>query len=173
METFLEILKYILPSFVVFGATYFVMIKFLDTEHRKQLLLIRQENQKITTPLRLQAYERLILFLERTSMDKIILRVNKPGMSAKLLQADLIRTIQQEFDHNLTQQLYTSNTSWETVKKAKDESLKIINIAVTQMKPGASAADLAQQIFEIMMKLEKSPSQLAIFILKKEIRQLF
>ena len=173
METFLEILKYILPSFITFGATYFVMNKFLDSEHRKQLLLLRQENQKLTTPLRLQAYERLILFLERISMDKLVLRVNKPGMNASLLQAGLIRTIQQEYEHNLTQQLYTSNSSWDTVKKAKDESLKIVNLAGAQMKPDSNATDLGQKIFEIMTKLDKSPSQIAILILKKEIRQLF
>jgi hypothetical protein len=173
METFLEILKYVLPSFVVFGATYFVMNKFLDTEHRKQMVQLRQENQKITTPLRLQAYERLVLFLERISMDKLVLRVSKPGMSSKLLQTDLIRTIQQEFEHNLTQQLYTSNTAWDTVKKAKDESMKIINLAGAQMKPDSNAVELGQKIFEIMTKLDKSPSQIAILILKKEIRQLF
>ncbi|MBL4592439.1 MAG: hypothetical protein JKX68_01330 [Flavobacteriales bacterium] len=173
METFLEILKYILPSLIMFGALYFVMNRFLDTEHRKQLLVLRQENQKITTPLRLQAYERLVLFLERISMDKLVLRVNKPGMSAKLLKSELLRTIQKEFEHNLTQQLYTSNTSWDTVKKAKDESLKIVNLAGVQMKPDANGAELGQKIFEIMLKLDKSPSQIAVLILKKEIRQLF
>ena len=173
METFLEILKYILPSLIVFGATFFVMKKFLDAEHRKQLLLLRKENQSVTTPLRLQAYERLILFLERISMDKLVLRVTKPGMNALLLKTDLLRTIHQEYEHNLTQQLYTSNTSWDTVKKAKDESLKIINLAATQVKPDASAPELGQKIFEIMTKLDKSPSQIAILILKKEIRQLF
>ena len=173
MDTILEILKYILPAGLVFGATYFVMNKFMDSEHRKQLLMLRQENQKVTTPLRLQAYERIVLFLERISMDKLILRVNKPGMSAKLLQADLMRTIQQEFDHNLTQQLYVSNTSWETVRKSKDESLKIINLAGAQMKSDSKGADLGQKIFEIMMKIDKSPSQIAILFLKKEIRQLF
>ena len=173
METFLEILKYILPSFIVFGATYFVMQKFLDAEHRKQLLLLRQSNQKVTTPLRLQAYERLLLFLERIAMDKLVLRVNRPGMSAKILQAELIRTIQEEFDHNLTQQLYTSNSAWDTLKKAKDESMKIVNVAGTQLKPGATGPELGQKIFEIMMKLETSPAQLAILILKKDIRQLF
>lgn len=173
METFLEILKYILPAFIVFGATYFVMNKFLDTEHKKQLLQLKQENQKLTTPMRLQAYERLILFLERVAMDKLVVRVNKPGMSAKLLQADLIRTITQEFDHNLTQQMYISNNSWEIIKKAKDELLKVITLAGTQMKPDAKGLDLAQKIFEIMTKLERSPSQYAILILKKEIRQMF
>ncbi len=173
MDTFLEILKYILPSFVMFGALYFVMNRFLETEHRKQLMVLRKENNTITTPLRLQAYERLVLFLERISMDKLVIRVNKPGMSANLLKAELLRTIQQEFDHNLTQQLYISNTSWETVKKTKDESMKIVNLAASQMKPNAKATDLGQKIFEIMTKLEKSPSQITILILKKEIRQLF
>lgn len=157
----------------MFGALYFVMNRFLDTEHRKQLMVLRKENNTVTTPLRLQAYERLVLFLERISMDKLVLRVNKPGMSAKLLKAELLRTIQQEFDHNLTQQLYISNTSWDTVKKAKDEYLKVVNLAGSQMKPDSNSLNLAQKIFEIMTKLEKSPSQIAILILKKEIRQLF
>ena len=142
----------------MFGALYFVMNRFLDTEHRKQLMVLRKENNTVTTPLRLQAYERLVLFLERISMDKLVLRVNKPGMSAKLLKAELLRTIQQEFDHNLTQQLYISNTSWDTVKKAKDEYLKVVNLAGSQMKPDSNSLNLAQKIFEIMTKLEKSPS---------------
>ena len=75
METVLEILKYILPAFITFGATYFVMQKFLDNEHRKQMLLFRKESQKEITPLRLQAFERVILFLERTALDKLILRI--------------------------------------------------------------------------------------------------
>ena len=173
METFLEILKYILPSLIMFGGVYLVMNKFLDTEHRKQLLLLRQENQKVTTPLRLQAYERLVLYLERMAMDKLVIRLNKPGMTAKSLQANLLRTIQEEFDHNLTQQLYISNTSWDTIKATKAELFKAINMAGAQMKPTSNAAELGQKIFEIMLKLDKSPSQIAILILKKEIRQLF
>jgi len=173
METFLELLKYIIPSLVVFGATYLVMIKFLDTENRKQLLELRQENQKVTTPLRLQAYERFVLYLDRISMDKLVLRVNRPGVSAQILKTDLLRTVQKEFDHNLTQQLYISNTSWQTIKKAKDESLKIINLAGSQMNTESTGTELGQKIFEIMTKLDNSPSQIAILILKKEIRQLF
>jgi hypothetical protein len=173
METFLEILKYILPSFIVFGATYFVMSKYLDNDYRKQLLLLRKENQKETTPLRLQAFERVVLFLERIAMDKLVLRVHKPGMSAKMLQAELIRTINDEFNHNLTQQVYISATSWVAVKKAKDESIKVINIAGTQLDSIATGANLGQKIFEIMMTLEASPTQLAINTLKQEVRQLF
>lgn len=173
METFLEILKYILPSLIVFGATYFVLSKYLDNDYRKQLLMLRRENQKDTTPLRLQAFERLILFLERMSMDKLVLRVHKPGMSAKLLQAELVRAINEEFNHNLTQQVYIASSSWAAVKKAKDESLKVITIAGSQMDSVATGANLGQKIFEIMSTLNASPTQIAIDTLKVEIRQIF
>lgn len=173
MDTFLEILKYILPSLIMFGALYFVMNRFLDTEHRKQLSILKKENISITTPLRLQAYERFTLFLERIVADKLILRVNRPGMDAKFLKAALLKTIEEEFNHNLTQQLYISVSTWETVKRAKEETIKIINVAGANVPPDAQGAALAKNIFDIVTSLEKQPAQFAILTLKKEIRQLF
>ena len=173
METVLEILKYILPAFITFGATYFVMQKFLDSEHRKQLLLYRRESQKETTPLRLQAFERVVLFLERSTLDKLVLRIYKPGMSAKMLKAQLTITINEEFNHNLTQQIYISSTTWNVVRKAKDETIKIINMAGANVSDTATGNELSQKIFEIMMKLEYAPTQIAINQLKQEIRQIF
>lgn len=173
MEDFLDILKYTIPAFIVFLATYFVMKKFMDVEYRKQMLAMRKEGQKTITPLRLQAFERVILFLERIAPNNLVLRVHKPGMSAKLLQVELLKAINDEFNHNLTQQIYISSSSWESVKKAKDEVVKVINIAGTQMSDTSTGSNLGQKIFEIMMKLEKSPTQIAIHILKNEIRQLF
>ncbi len=173
METFLELLKYILPSLIMFGATYFVLQKFLDNEHRKQMLMFRKETQSETINLRLQAFERLVLFLERSSLDKLVLRLHKPGMSAKLLQAEINRAITEEFNHNLTQQVYISATTWDIIKKAKDETLKVVNLAGTQMKHDSNAAELGQKIFEIMGELEATPTQIAINQIKKEVRQLF
>ncbi|PJA09621.1 MAG: hypothetical protein COX70_01285 [Flavobacteriales bacterium CG_4_10_14_0_2_um_filter_32_8] len=173
METFLELLKYILPSLVVFAATYFVIQKFMDNEHRKQLLQIRIENQQITTPLRLQAYERLVLFLERISLDSLVLRVHQPAMNAKQLQLELIKSVNQEFEHNLVQQIYISTTTWGYVKKAKDDVIKVINMAATHVPANSKGVDLGQKIFEIMMKTEATPTHTAITLLKKEIRQLF
>ena len=84
MEEFLDILKYILPSLVVLAATLLVIKKFMDAEQRKHMYEIRKENQKVVTPLRLQAYERIVLLMERISPENLVLRVHKPGMSAKL-----------------------------------------------------------------------------------------
>ena len=173
MDVLLEILKYVVPSLVVFAATYFIIQKFMDNEYRKQLLLLKKENHNITTPLRLQAYERLVLLLERISFNNMVLRVHQPGMSAKLLQAELLKAVQQEFEHNLVQQIYISSSGWEQVKKAKEDVVKIINLASAQMKDDSTGADLGQKIFEIMMKMEVSPTHATIALLKKEIRQLF
>jgi hypothetical protein len=173
METFLDILKYIIPSLVVFATAYLIIQKFMESEYRKQLLMIRRENQQVTTPLRLQAYERLVLFLERVSPNNLVLRIHKHGMSSKLLQAELLKAVNEEFTHNLTQQIYISSSSWEAIRKTKDDLLKIINLAAAQMKDNSTGTDLAKKIFEIMMKMEVSPTHVTIALLKKEIRQLF
>ncbi len=173
METFLEILKYIIPSIITFAAAYLVMQKFMDSEQRKAMLMFRKESQKEILPTRLQAFERIIIFLERTAPEKLVLRVHKPGMSGKLLKAELVRTINDEFNHNLAQQIYISGTSWEMVKKSKDEIIKVINLAGSQLNDHTTGPELAQKIFEIMMKIEVSPTQVAINQLKKEIKMIF
>lgn len=173
METFLELLKYVVPAFIMFLATYLILKKFMDNEYRKQMLELRKANQKIATPLRLQAYERLVLFLERISLNNMVARVQKPGMNAKLLHSSLIITVKAEYEHNISQQIYVSATAWDTIKISKEEVIKVINIAFSQMKEDASGAELSKQIFEILMKLEASPTQIASMQIKKEVRQLF
>lgn len=173
MQEVLDIAKYILPSLVVLVATLLIIKKFMDAEQRKQLYEVRKENQKATTPLRLQAYERIVLFLERISPENLVLRVHKPGMSAKLLQANLIITIKTEFEHNVAQQIYISSSSWEVVKKVKEDIIRAINIAADNLDDNATGVELGQKLFEVMSKLEKSPTHVAIGILKNEIRQLF
>lgn len=145
----------------------------MDNEYRKQLLELRKANQNYTTPLRLQAYERMILFLERVSLNNLVSRVSKQGQSAKQLQSDLIITVRTEFEHNLSQQIYVSSNAWEAVKLSKEEVIKVINIAATQLKDEAKGVELSQKIFEILLKLEVSPTQSAITQIKKEVRQLF
>ena len=94
-------------------------------------------------------------------------------MDAKLLKAALLKTVEEEFNHNLTQQLYISASTYQVVKQAKEETIKIINIAGANLPDNAKGADLAKNIFEVLTSLEKQPAQFAILTLKKEIRQLF
>ena len=173
MDALLEILKIVLPSGIVFATSYFLVKNFLNSEHEKRLSEARLANQQTITPIRLQAYERIILFLERISPNSLIARVYKNGMSSRQLQAELLKTIRAEFEHNLSQQIYMSNKTWEMVKGAKEENIKLINLASTKVLDNASGLDLSQTIIQMNSQLVKSPTQTAIENIKSEIEERF
>lgn len=173
MEAFLEILKYVLPSIVVFVTAYLILQKFMDNEYRKQMMELKKNNLNKITPLRLQAYERMVLFLERMALNNLINRLHTNNESALQFKNKLIAHINSEFDHNLTQQLYLSAKAWEMVRSAKEETIKIINIAYNQLEENATGTDLGKKAFELVIQLEKDPARIAVEFLKKDIRQLF
>ncbi len=173
MEDFLEILKYILPSGAVFATAYFLIRAMLENENRKKMLEMKMNNQVTSIPVRLQAYERVILLLERLSPGSLVLRVTQPGMSAFELQTALIQNIRDEFEHNLAQQIYLSSTAWELTKNAKEETIKLVNIAASKLNESATSIDLGSVIFELSASKDKLPVSEAIEYIKKEVRQLF
>lgn len=173
MIAFLEILKYILPSVVVLLASYFAMKAFFDNEKNKRRIELRSSNQKLITPIRLGAYERLVLFLERIQPDSMLMRLQQKGMTSKDLQSDLLSLIRAEYEHNLSQQVYVTNQAWEVVKSAKENTVKIINMSAGKISPQASSFDLSKAILETVMQANKTPSTVAIEYLKNEVRQFF
>jgi len=173
MEELLEILKYTLPSIVVFVATFFVMKKFLDNEYRKQLFELRKSNLKTITPIRLQAYERATLFLERINMENLLKRVTKPNMQADQLQMALIGAIRSEYEHNLSQQIYMSEDAWYAVKSAREETVKMIHMSMAMIEGKGTAMDLTKAIFTQLEENKALPYEKGIIILKKEVKHLF
>ncbi|MCC7050503.1 MAG: hypothetical protein IT239_01825 [Bacteroidia bacterium] len=173
MDVLLEILKFIIPSGITFATAYFIIKRFLDNESRKTLLELKQANNSEVIKLRIQAFERTMLLLERISPYSLIPRVHKNGMSAIYFQTELLHQIRSEFEHNLTMQLYLSHGAWELVKSAKEETIKIINIAASRTNEASTSADLAKNIYDIMGQIEKVPSQIAIDYLKKEFQSKF
>ncbi len=146
---------------------------FLDREFRDRMIEARQKNKETLTPVRLQAYERLTLFLERISPNHLLMRTAQGNKSANDLRQELLRNIREEFEHNLTQQIYVSNNAWEMVKKAKEEMVKVINTEAEQLPSDASAIDLSKQIFKRCSQMERLPTQVASTQLKSEARKLF
>jgi hypothetical protein len=173
LQLFIGALKMIIPAFIVFLTAYYLVKNFLDNDARKRLTEIRIANQGIITPTRLQAYERIALFLERISPNSLIPRVNKPGMSARLLQTELIKAIRTEFEHNLSQQIYISGHAWEMVKTAKEEIIKLVNISSTKIPDTASSIDLSQMIINISAQVAKLPTDVALEYIKREVGQNF
>ena len=173
MEIVLEILKITIPALVVFIAVYFVLKKVLENETEKRMLELKSEKANDFTPLRLQAYERLILLLERISPNNMVLRVHKKGMSARFFQLELIKTIRAEYEHNLTQQLYVSSSSWRIVTGAKEEMLKLVSLAASGLEKDATAEDLSAVLIKNTAEVQNLPTKVAIEFLKKEVRKMF
>lgn len=173
MEIFLEVVKLLSPSIIVFFTAYFLIKRLLDSQERKLKIEIRRENAKSIIPQRLQAYERLILLMERLEPNNLILRTHKKNTSARSYQSELIQTVRQEYEHNLSQQIYVSNASWSLVKQAKEESIKLINISAARLKEDAKSIDLSKYMIEMASQMERLPNEVAIDYLKREARKMF
>ena len=172
-DTVLEILKYILPSLIVFLTTWYLASGYFRREDKKRSLKLSLNNQNLITPLRLQAYERIILYLERINPENLLMRLNKQGQTCQQLQNELLFTIRAEFEHNLSQQIYISNKAWELLKNAKNSTLQLINEAAEKTDKNLPSFNLSKAILENIMAKEKNPASEAILFIKNEINRYF
>ena len=143
--------------------------KFLE----KQRIDVRSKNVEITLPLRLQAYERMCLFLERITPNNLLLRLVPSATSALELQQVVLHEVREEYNHNVAQQLYISTHAWEQIVNAMNETVAIVNQAAAEVSPEAPAADLAKKVFSHVIEKEIQPSTQALRVLKEEIRNVF
>ena len=173
MEILLEILKYTIPSLVVFFTTFYFLRTWSRQEDKRRNHEFNMQLKDEILPVRLQAYERSILFLERISPESILLRLNRNGMTSAELMAELQSTIRQEYEHNLAQQTYVSTEAWEKVQAAKNQIQKLINDSAAELKMDASSSSLGKLVLEKAMELKTPPSQAAIAFLKKEVQDIF
>ncbi len=173
LATILEILKYTIPALIVLISSYLIVQKFLVSQvQRKQLALLR-DNNDVTLRLRLQAYERLVVFLERIQPRNLIPRLYHPEMSAKELQQALIVQINSEFEHNLSQQIYVSTQVWDTVKNVKEQEINMISQLSQQLKPDATAKDLHARIVDYVVTVEGDmPTDVALEVIHDEARKV-
>jgi hypothetical protein len=158
---------------LVLGAVLIIIRYWFSFKKQPSVIAPKGEEQKIILPIRLQAYERIILFLERISPNNLIMRLNKPEMSSIQLQSALVKVIREEFEYNLSQQLYISFKAWELVKNAKEETIKLINIASGKIPDTASSGELVKIILDLSLEKEKLPVNVAIDEIKKEIQKIF
>ena len=163
----------LLPAVVVFLTAYHIFRQYLRSRALEQAGAQKDEGRKQLLPLRLQAYERLALFLERIEPGPLVLRVHKSNMSSSMLHGALVATIREEFEHNVTQQIFVSDKLWGKVRQAKEETIRLVNISFQQTGEVSAGTNLSRQIFENVSRLSGSPSQEAMLVLKDEVRRLF
>lgn len=169
----LEILKFTLPALLVFLTAYILIDKQLKNEERKRTFYLKKDNLSTITPIRLRAYERLMLLLERTTPNTLILGVSIPGMKNRELHSALLESIRHEFSHNISQQIYVSDELWKYIKNAQESLLKLVNTCAAKCQPDDSATQLAEQIIQVYSSNNETPSELAISTLKNEVRFIF
>jgi len=173
MDTLIEFAKLLVPAGAVLYGMYLVVKSFVQKELNQAALEIRAKNQEVTMPIRLQAYERICLLLERIAPNNLVLRLNENTFSAQEFHQVLVNEVREEFNHNVSQQIYVSEQAWDMVRNAKEEIIATINQAAQSLPENAKSLDLAKQIFEQMMKKPVDPSNQALAQIKKEIRTLF
>jgi hypothetical protein len=173
MDVLLEILKYTIPALIVFFTVFLFLRTWGKQEDKRRNHEFNMHLKDDILPVRLQAYERVILYLERIAPESILLRLNRTGMTSSQLQTELQNTIRQEYEHNLAQQTYISIIAWDKVQLAKNHILKLINESAGELKDDASGSTLGKLVLEKVMELKTPPSQVAIGFLKKEVQDLF
>ena len=173
MDPVIDLIKIILPAAIVLYAVYLIVKSFLNREFERKVLELKMKNTETILPIRLQAYERMALFLERISPNNLILRLRDHSLSSREFQQKLLSEIRHEFNHNLSQQVYMSDESWNLIKKAMEEIVVVINSAAGAGDGEGSSTDLSKSIFEVMIQKEEDPVAVALTYLKNEIRQVF
>lgn len=171
MENLTELLRYILPSVVVLLTAYLMLKVFFESERNKRNQEFLNERIRISLPIRLQAYERIILFLERISPQNLVMRLHKPALSAAAFHRELLQAVREEFTHNLSQQLYVSLQAWELVKGSKEEVIRQINTSFAQLDEKATATDLSNKLLEISS--DKLSVRKTLDYLKSEAARVF
>lgn len=172
MDLLLDILQIAIPSLLVFLTAWLLLRNMIrnDQDRRRQELIL--QNSRTITPIRLQAYERVVLFLERISLESLLIRINSPGMSASQLHTSLLNSIRSEFEHNLSQQIYMTQQAWEVVKNARSNTIKLINTEYEKIPENATGIELSRKLLERIMDLEKEPTRTAIEYIKNEVARM-
>ena len=134
---------------------------------------LNKESRAALLPLRLQAHERLIIFVERINPANLLVRLHQQGIGVKELQNLVVNDVKSEFQHNIAQQLYVNSVSWNVIRKLKDDTIAMINNVVQGLPEAATGIDLSKKVLQHMATISENPYDLTIDHLKKDIYQLF
>jgi len=170
-ETIIVLAFSIVPALITGVVAYYFFSMHTKNEDGRRRFLLHKDSQKHAMPLRLQAYERLVLFLERINPSKLLIRVTPQSSNKQDYEDYLIAQIEQEYEHNLTQQIYISAESWDIVTTAKNATIQLIRKSNMSEK-----VDSANKLREVMLTDlfdKQSPSSVAVAYLKNEVSQMW
>jgi hypothetical protein len=173
MEVFIEFIKILIPASVVLYAAYLLVRMFIQREIDLKKLEVRGRSIETVLPNRLQAYERMTLFLERIAPQNLLVRLNTSSLPAREFHQLLLNEIRNEYNHNVSQQVYMSEEVWGLIKSAKEDLIVTINDSASHLGTDSTSLDLSKKIFEKTIAKEADPIAHALTELKKEIQRTF
>ena len=168
----IALLLAIIPALIVGATCWYLLKSFFQNERHQRNMEWKAKASKDTLALRLQAYERLTLLCERCDLMPLILRMQTTDMNASDLHAALMIGITQEFDHNVTQQIYVSETLWKLITTARSETMEMLNVAKQKSGANASREAYIDSLFEVVGQLNSSPFQKALHGIRLEANAL-
>lgn len=170
----LDILKYAIAGIIVFFTAWYFIKEHLSQKLNVQLIDLKKESMRQTLPLRLQAYERVVLFLERVNPVNMLVRLHHPGMTARQLQQLVVEEIRAEYQHNISQQIYVNDNTWDIVKKVKEDTIALISNAANALPEDSSSLELSKSVLLHLANLEgENPYDLSLAIVREDIQTLF
>lgn len=176
-EIVFQIALIVIPAGAVLMTTVLFLRKNAEKEDKNSMRQLqsklKKQRQEFFLPNRVDAYQRAILLMERIHPNSLIMRTINPGLPSAAYQAELLKAIRDEYDHNVAQQLFITPGLWEMVKNSKEETVKIVNIAGRQMQPTSMSTDLAAKIFELTAEIGELPSDITVKALKEDLQRLF
>lgn len=172
-EILLELLKYIVPAGLVLGAVAVVLRENRQKAEMKERYRVLKGTLDQIVPLKLQAYERAILFLERISPENLLLRVGGHDKTVQLFQMQLTMEIRAEFEHNISQQLYIESESWGVLVRAKEQIIALIHQVAKTLPADAVGSELTKRVLNEMVKQESVPAREGIVRLKQDVSRMF
>jgi len=166
-----QLLTAALPALIVGLVAYYLIKAFLDNEEKRRIFLAAKSLKPKTLPMRMAAYERLALFLERLKPNSLLVRTKTGSLSTSEYENILVATIEQEFEHNVAQQIYFTEDCWNIIRAAKNTTIQKIR-QVGMSGKSQTAEELRAQIINEFME-SPAPSETALSFVRKEVRELF
>ncbi|WP_214071950.1 hypothetical protein [Mucilaginibacter sp. dw_454] len=169
----LDIIKYTVAGLGVVWIAFYLLRPYLDRNESIQLVELKKTISNQTLPLRLQAYERVVLFIERINPTNLLIRLNNPDYSAAELYVLIVAELRNEYQHNVTQQIYVSPNTWAIVKRLKDETLGLVNYAIKDLPETATGLELSRAVLTQVSNSENNPYDSGLALIRNELEQLF
>ena len=173
MDAVIEFGKLLIPASLVLYAAYLFVRSFIQKEIELRKLEVRSRSLETVLPSRLQAYERMTIFLERMAPQNLLIRLNTGVMLSREFHQHLLAEIRNEYNHNVSQQVYMSEEVWNLIRNAKEDLTVTINESANEVAPEANSLELAKKIVEKSLTKSVDPIAHALSELKKEIQRTF